>query len=340
MEKQKITIYTIANEAGVSTATVSRVIAGNYPVSEKTKEKVNRIIEKYDFHPNAIARSLSNKKSKILGFITPAITNLFFSQVFIEVEKHALNKGYLVLLGNTLHDRKLESKYMQMLLDQQAEGIILLGGLINDTNPHEEYIQNLLKVKKQTKLVMINGSVPGVDSFSVSTDESKGINLLVNHLVKQGHRKIGIIGGLESITTTEVKIEAFKDALRENNLVFNKDWQFYTGFDIESGETGLKELIHSNIELPTALIGINDMVASGLVKENKKHPFKFVLSGFDNTDLSRLSFPELTTVSHPYNELGKIAVDMMDDRYRRNGRKKVVLDPYLIERESTFKQLI
>ncbi|WP_067841895.1 LacI family DNA-binding transcriptional regulator [Amphibacillus sediminis] len=129
MRNEKVTIYDLAKEAGVSTATISRVIAGNYPVSQKTREKVQKIIDQYNYHPNAVARTLSNKKSRLIGFITPAITNPFFSQVFIEVEKYALDKGYSVLLGNSMHSRELELRYIRMLLEQQAEGIILLGGV-------------------------------------------------------------------------------------------------------------------------------------------------------------------------------------------------------------------
>lgn len=337
MEKKSITIYDIADEAEVSTATVSRVIAGNYPVSQKTREKVNRIIKKYDFHPNAIARSLSNKRSKVLGFIVPAITNAFFSQVFIEAEKYALNKGYSVLLGNSLHNRELESKYMRMLLDQQAEGIILLGGLINDVNPNKKWVEELKEIQNRTKLVMINGQVDGINGFSVQTDEGKGVELLVQHLVEQGHTKIGFIGGVEGITTTDFKVDAFKKALKKYQLPFRKSWQVYSEYDIPDGERGLKELFTKNSDLPTAIIGINDLVAIGMIKENKKHwNKKIAITGFDNTDIAKTSTPELTTISHPYKELGRIAIDMMDDPYRATNSRKIILEPSLIVRESTI----
>lgn len=336
MEGKAITIYDIAKEAGVSTATVSRVIAGNYPVSEKTKKKVNSIIKEYNFHPNAVARSLSSKRSRVLGFITPEITNPFFSQVFIEVEKHALEKGYSVLLGNSLNNRKLESKYIRMLLDQQAEGIILLGGLINDIYPDSNQVNDLKTIEKKTKLVTINGRIDGVNSSSVRTDEGKGIEMVVEHLVELGHSKIGIIGGIEHIATTQIKIKAFKQALKKHHLEFKDSWQVYWGYDIESGENGLKTLCDTNKDFPTAIIGINDMVAIGLVKGSRKLNRDFAFVGYDNTDLAIASSPELTSVSHPYNDLGKIAIDLMDKDFDEKKYKDIILDPILIQRESTL----
>lgn len=340
MKMKAVTIYDIAKEAGVSTATVSRVIAGNYSVSEKTKKKVEEIIEEHDFHPNAIARSLSNRRSKVLGFIAPSITNEFFSQVFVEVEKCALEKGYSVLLGNSMHSRELESRYIRMLLDQQAEGIILLGGLINDTRPDQEEILELKEIQKQTKLVMINGKIEGLDNFSVRTDEARGIELIVDHLVEQGHKKIGLIGGVEGITTTDIKVETYKKALNKHHLVFKPSWQIYSEYDISSGEQGFARLLQANEELPTALIGINDMIGIGLVKAARKYnKDHFSIVGFDNTTLSCTSSPELTTIAHPYEELGRIAVEMMDDEYRATKQKEIILPPNLIVRESTIRPI-
>lgn len=339
MDKKSVTIYDIAKEAEVSTATVSRVIAGNYPVSKETRMKVMEIIKKYDFQPNAIARSLSSKKTKILGFITPAITNPFFSQVFIEIEKYAHEKGYSVLLCNSLHDRDLESKYIRMLLEQQAEGIILLGGLINDSNPDPKRVEELKQILNKTKLIMINGKIKGVDCFSVRTDEGKGIEMIVDHLVDQGHKKIGIIGGIKGITTTDIKLNSFQESLEKHQLTYYPEWQIFSGYDISDGEKCIRELTYKNKDYPTAIIGINDMVAIGAVKECRKSIINDLsIVGFDNTHLSRTSFPELTTVSHPYDLLGKTVIEVMLSEKLYSYTNDIVLNPELIKRESTEKE--
>lgn len=338
MENKKVTIYDLAEELGVSTATVSRVIAGDYPVSEKTREKVQKLIDKYDFRPNAIARTLSNKKSRLVGFITPAITNPFFSQVFVELEKYALEKGYSVLLGNTSGNREQESHYTRILLEQQAEGIILLGGLINDTIPDPHGVQELIEVQKRTKLVTINGKIESVNNSSVRTDEAEGIELIIKHLVELGHTKIGLIGGIKGITTTDIKVHTFKKELEKHQLTFHDSWQIYSGYSIKSGEDGFEELMSTNETLPTALIGINDMVGVGMIKASKRfrnNHFAFV--GYDDTILAQTSSPELTSIRHPYEELGKIAIDMVLDE---GPVRDVILTPKLVIKESTMEHVL
>ncbi|MFA9457900.1 LacI family DNA-binding transcriptional regulator [Halalkalibacter sp. AB-rgal2] len=337
MENKKVTIYDLAEEVGVSTATISRVIAGNYPVSQKTREKVQKVIDKYDYRPNAIARTLSNKKSRLLGFITPDITNPFFSQVFVEVDKYALEKGYSVLLGNSMHSRELESRYIRILLEQQAVGIILLGGLINDTVPDPNSVQELIEVQKGTKLVTINGKVEGGNNYSVRTDEAKGIELIIKHLVKLGHKKIGLLGGVKGITTTDIKVSTFKRELKKYNLEYKDSWQIYSGFNIASGEEGFEQLIRTNRELPTALLGINDMVGVGIIKASKRHADKsFSFVGFDDTSLAQTSSPELTSVRHPYEKLGKMAIEMIEDG---GPSRDIILPPRLVVKESTLRNV-
>lgn len=337
MDKKEVTIYDIAKRAEVSTATVSRVIAGNYPVSKKTREKVLKIIELYDFHPNALARSLSNSKTNVIGFITPDIRNPFFSQIFVEVEKQAHKVGYSVLLCNSENDKGIESRYIRMLLEQRTEAIVLLGGLINDVEPNSDKVTELSQIAEKTKLVMINGKIDGIDSFSVQTDEGKGIELIIDHLIEQNHSKIGILGGYKSITTTADKLQAFEATLKKKGLEYNPNWVISASYSIESGQDALKELVRNNYELPTALIGINDMVAIGMLKENRKANLpQFTIVGYDNTHLAIASNPELTTVSHPYEKIGEKVIDVIVGK-ENPANKEIILEPELIIRESTLK---
>ncbi|WP_163537469.1 LacI family DNA-binding transcriptional regulator [Gracilibacillus sp. YIM 98692] len=345
MEHKSITIYDIAKEAQVSSATVSRVIAGNYPVKEETRKKVIDIIHKYDFQPNAVARSLSKKETKMIGFILPDITNSFFSQVFIEAEKYALTKGYTLLLCNSMNNSEMESKYLKILAERQVEGIILMGGRINKALPDVMEVNELSQVMDKMPVLMINGKIDGLDCYSIRTDEAHGIEIIIDHLVSQGHEKIGLIGGIEGITTTDIKVEAYRNALTKYGLPIRDSWQIYSGFDIERGEEAINNLIEVNKEdLPTALIGINDLVIIGALKEcrrKKINPFAFV--GFDNTDLAKNSNPELTTVSHPYKELGENAIDLLIQpqlNQKKSENKDILMEPYLEVRESCRKIFI
>lgn len=247
-------------------------------------------------------------------------------------------KGYSVLLYNSLHDRDLESKYIRMLLEQQTEGIILLGDLINDVVPNRKKVEELKQIQDKTKLVMINVKIDGSDCFSVRTDESKGIELLMEHLISQGHTEIGIIGGIKGITTTDIKVEAFKKSLIEHGLKYLPDRQVYSCYDIEDAQKSIRKLLSRNEKYPIAIIGINDMVAIGAVKECQNlNITEFAITGYDHTDLARTSTPELTTVSYAYDLLGKKAIQMMLKDENEISSKDLLLDPILIERESTIK---
>src|SRR5699024_5526338 len=247
------------------------------------------------------------------GFVLPDITNPFFSQVFLEAEKYALTKGYTLILCNSMNNSEMETKYLRILSERQAEGIIFMGGRINNTQPNMVEINELSQVMERIPVLMINGKIDGLDCYSVRTDEAKGIEIAVNHLVGLGHKKIGLIGGVKGVTTTDIKVEAYKESLLKLGLPIKESWQIYSGYDIERGETAINELTQiNNNDLPTALIGINDMVVIGALKEcRKKQLNQFSFVSFDNTDLAKISNPTLTAVSHPYKELGKKAIDLL-----------------------------
>ncbi|MFD2656609.1 LacI family DNA-binding transcriptional regulator [Gracilibacillus thailandensis] len=339
MKQKSITIYDIAREANVSSATVSRVIAGNYPVSEKTKKKVFDLIEKYDYQPNAVARSLTKKESKMIGVILPDITNPFFAQVFIEAEKYALTKGYTLILCNSMNSSELESRHLRVLSERQVEGIIFMGGRINKTHPEVSEINELKYVIEKIPVILVNGRMETLECPSISTNEAKGIELIIDHLVKQGHTKIGLIGGMTGITTTDIKVEAFRQNLEKHKLAVVDSWQIYSGYDVKRGKEAMEEMLEVNKHnLPTAIIGINDLVVIGALKlchQKKINNFSFV--GFDDSELTQNSIPEITSVSHPYNELGEKAVDMLIKSKTTDSKaENLFIDPHLVVRESTI----
>ncbi|MBM7571854.1 LacI family DNA-binding transcriptional regulator [Aquibacillus albus] len=344
MKKKSITIYDIAREAKVSSATVSRVLAGNYPVKEETRKRVASIIDKYGFQPNAVARSLTKRETRMIGFVLPDITNPFFSQVFIEVEKYALTKGYALLLCNSMNDSEMESKHLKLLAERQVEGIIIMGGRINKSAPDRVEVNELSEIMNSLPVLMINGKIEGLDCYSIRTDEAKGIELIINYLVSIGHEKIALLGGIEGITTTDIKVEAYKSLISRHHLPFVPGWQIYSGFDISSGEQAMDKLLRNNKQdLPTAVIGINDMVVIGALRECGRRKIdlnEFSFVGFDNTNLAEISNPQLTTVSHQYSEIGRKAVDLLlNSKNEKHKNKDVEINPKLEIRDSCYEMI-
>lgn len=314
MSNKIITVYDIAKEAGVSPSTVSRVLNGSAPVREDTEKKVRKIIKKYNFKPNALARSLYKKKSNMLGFILPDITSPFFASIFLEAEKRALELGYTALLCNSMNNEELESQYLKILVEKQVDGIVFMGGRINDTHTNQKYADEMNEIVQRIPVVMVNGRMTGVDCYRVRTNERKGIVELVNYLVELGHRNIGLIGGIPGITSTDIKVKAFKQQLKRHNLNFNDEWVIHGGFSIDSGVESMEALLNKQ-QLPSAVMCINDFVAIGAIKKAKakgyKVPEDISVTGFDNIYLSEVFTPGITTVVQTGLGLGTKAVDII-----------------------------
>lgn len=340
MDKKTFTIYDIAEATNVSPATVSRVLNGNYPVSKKTKEKVLAKIQEYNFQPNSIARSLSKKETKMIGLILPDITNPFFSSFCIELEKYAQKKGYTIFLCNSMNDSAMESVYLRVLSERQVEGIIMMGGRINKSVTEAEEAVEVLDVMKKIPVLMVNGEMSGVDCYQVRSDERLGMRMIVEHLVEMGHKNIGLLGGKQGITSTDIKVEGFKQNLVENGLVYHPEWHIYSGFSVESGQIAM-EMLLENKELPSAIICMNDMIASGaLVACNQQQidPKKFAFVGYDDSFVADILTPSLTSINHDYEKLGQAALDLIinaKNEQEPEKSKEVTIVPYLTKRNST-----
>lgn len=319
MYKKATTVYDIAKEAGVSPATVSRVLTGNANVSDEKREKIQSIIGKYGFKPNALARSLTKKESRMIGFILPDIGNPFFASVFLEAEKYAVTLGYTILLCNFMNDNynnitNLESLFLKTLVEKQVDGIILMGGRINETDTIREQADEISEILGIMPVVMINGSMSGVDCYKVIADEKDGVIQLIDYLYRLGHRKIGFIGGKQGVTSHDIKIEAFMSIVKEYGITCKKEWIINGSFSIETGAECMNELLSSR-DLPTAVMAVNDFVAVGALNAAKKRGFKIPedisITGFDDAYITDIVTPTITTVNQNYTELGKIPIDII-----------------------------
>ncbi len=327
---RNITIYDIAEEAQVSPATVSRVLTGSANVSRTKREKIEKLIAKYNFQPNALARSLIKKETKTIGFILPDITNPFFSTVFLEAEKQALSMGYTMILCNSMNDNMLnvtniESLYLKTLSEKQVDGIIFMGGRINESKTNEEYAREINEILQKIPIVMINGKMTGVNCVKVRTDEKEGIYNLVKYLYELGHRKIGFIGGVKGITSSDDKIKAFTKITDQLGIVCKKEWMINSCFSIEDGYASMEKLL-KNHELPTAIMAVNDFVAIGAIRAAEANginvPEDLSITGFDGVYLTDLVRPRITTVSQNCAILGATAMDVMMAILKGNKHKK------------------
>ena len=336
---KNVTVYDIAREANVSVATVSRVLNDTAPVKASTRERILAIIKKYQFQPNALARSLISKATGMIGMILPDITNPFFPEVFKGAEVEARANGYTFFLCDTEGDYQRESEYLSILKEKRVDGIIFLGGRINLARCSRELAEEVAELSKQIPVVLVNGNLPSGRLHRVMTDEAAGAELAAQHLIDLGHRDIAFIGGFAHMSTTAQKVRAFVRKMKEHGLPVRKEWLLHGDFSVESGKRLMGKLIAMK-ERPSAVLCVNDFTAVGAVKEavgqGLRIPDDISVVGYDDTHLSTAIIPELTTVAQQTYELGKQAVQVLHRLINGEKTKKVtLLRPQLIVRQST-----
>lgn len=304
------------------------------------------LITKHQFQPNALARSLFKKETGMIGVILPDITNPFFPEVLAGLDQEARSKGYTFFLCDTVSTNDdseeqyvRESQYLNILVEKQVDGIIMIGGRINLARPSKEMVNEVVEVSKRVPLLLINGNMPGEALNRVYTDEKEGAELATQHLIDLGHRNIAFVGGYRRMSNTIQRIQGFVKTMEKNGLQTRKEWILDGGFSVESGKAFLNQLLGLP-ERPTAVFCANDLVAIGMMKAASKAgirvPQDLSLIGFDDIPYASNSIPELTTVSLKCYDAGRSAAVMLHQMITKNKvNKKTKLRPELIVREST-----
>nr|WP_037290075.1 LacI family DNA-binding transcriptional regulator [Saccharibacillus sacchari] len=347
-----VTVYDIAREANVSVATVSRVLNNTAPVKKETRERIVALMHKYQFQPNALARSLTRKETGMIGFILPDITNPFFPEVLSGFDYEARRLGYTYFLCDTistneenerLYDRQYEreSQYLSLLMEKQVDGIVMIGGRVDLAKPDPELARELEEVAKRVPVLLLNGSLPKTKLNRVSADQKFGAELAVQHLIELGHRDIAVIGGYSKMTNTQQRLAGFRSAMKDAGLPVRKEWILTEGFSVPKGQEYAAQLLSAK-RRPTAIFCMNDLLAIGALKAAHRAgirvPEELSIVGYDDIPQATYSIPELTTVSLMSQEIGRQAARTLD---KMIAGKKVPLFqslmPELIVRETTAR---
>ena len=336
----KHTIQDVAREACVSITTVSRVINNNYPVKAATRKKVEEAIQKLNFKPNILARSLINQKTETIGIIVPSITNLFFTVVVKGIEDLLRKKGYTIYLCNTDNDENEEIRYCKSLTARQVDGIIIIGP--RTANIKSGFFEEL---SQEIPLVCINGYNKGVKCNFVLNDEESGAYEAMNHLVNLGHRNIAFVRGDKSYSY-DLKEDVYRDVLREN------DYEQYTNI-VNIGAGNKEETVDFTVEKIcqvlkeekeiSAFFCCNDYMALGVLNAckimNLEVPSQISVIGFDNISICNLVQPKITTVDQNMYLLGKKAAEMIIKIIEKESEQieKIILNTKLVINNSTDK---
>ncbi|WP_226527142.1 LacI family DNA-binding transcriptional regulator [Metabacillus niabensis] len=324
----------VAKLANVSPATVSRVLSNPDLVSKETREKVMEVINKVNYKPHIVARQFRTKETKIILVVVPDITSAFFSKVLRGIEHVAVQNGYQVILGDTENDTEREQEYINLLLQKQADGMVLLTARQDKTQLEE--------IAEHFPMVLACEYMDGLNVPTVSIDNISSARKATEHLIQQGHTKIAHITGPINVILSRDRLRGFQQAMMSHDLEIDSAYIQEGDFTFESGYHQMLKLLALETP-PSAVFAFNDEMAMGAIKAVKDSylsvPEDVAIVGFDNIKMSSVIEPNLTTINQPKYEIGKKAMELLLKLINGESlqKKKFVMKDELIIRESSVK---
>jgi LacI family transcriptional regulator len=330
-----ITIYDVAREANVSMATVSRVVNGNPNVKPVTRKKVLEVIERLSYRPNAVARGLASKKTTTVGVIIPDISNIFFAELARGIEDIATMYKYNIILSNSDQNKDKELHLLNTMLGKQVDGLVFMGG--NITADHVE------EFEKSPVPIVLAGSIEDSNKIpSVNIDYEEAVFDSVKEFIEKGHKNIAfVVGPLHEPKNTQKKLKGYQRALHESGIPYNEELVVEGDYTYDSGIEAFEKLLEAT-ERPTAILVGSDEMALGVVHgaEDKgyKIPEDFEVITSDNTRLSLMVRPQLTTVVQPLYDIGAVSMRLLTKLMNKEKvEEQIIVLPHRIEHRQSTK---
>lgn len=302
-------IREIAKKAGVSVATVSRVLNHPDSVAPKTKERILTVIKESEYTPNWFARGLNFNKTNTIGLLIPNILNPSYIEIAKGIEDVAHQKDYTTLLCNVENVLEKERKYVDSLIKRRVDGIVLVSSLLDNSDA------DALR-KQGIPIVLIGENKDISDVPIVRIDCQNAAYKAVRHFIDIGYKDIGIIYGITPERENKRKLEGYKQALEEEGILERKEYILEAVNTIEGGYIAAKKLIDLK-NRPRAIFTSSDLLAFGAIDAMKDHgitvPDDVAIIGFDNIRMANLIEPKLTTVEKPLHKMGVVGARLLFD---------------------------
>lgn len=331
MKEHNITIYDVAKEANVSMATVSRVVNGNSNVREETKKKVLDVIKRLNYHPNAVARGLASKKTTTVGVIIPDVTSIYFASLARGIDDIASMYKYNIILANSDEGYKEEKHVLNTLLSKQVDGIIYLGRTLSD-----KIRQSFLS--SNTPVILAGSTDKEKKISSVNIDYEKAFEVATTFLIKNGNRDISlVIGDLDKEVNSESCLIGYKKALYKFKIKYNDKLVFQTNYDYTSGLELWNQIKN---ESTAAVIGNDELafgILDGALDDKLIIPKDFEIITSDNTKLTQMSRPQLTSIYQPLYDIGAVSMRLLTKIMNKEtfNYSSIMLPFSVIKRSST-----
>jgi LacI family transcriptional regulator len=337
--RETASVVDVAARAGVSVGTVSNVLNRPERVAPSTRERVLQAIDELGFVRNEAARQLRAGRSRTIGLVVLDVRNPFFTDLAAGAEGVAASLGLSVVLCNSNDDTSREHHYLSSLREQRAFGI-----LITPVGSRTSTIDEIRR--RGIPVVLVDRAARG-NECSVSVNDHVGSELAVSHLIDQGHRRIGFVGGPLSITQVSQRLAGARAAIAAAGLPHDALTMIETSrLDVEQGRaTGEQLAAIAARQRPTAAFCANDLLALGLLQDTVRRglsvPGDLAIVGYDDIDFAAAATVPLTSVRQPRSQLGKAAMEMLIEEAtdgKTHRHRQIVFEPELIVRESTVPQ--
>ncbi|EOC5188570.1 HTH-type transcriptional regulator GalS [Klebsiella pneumoniae] len=301
-----ITIRDVARQAGVSVATVSRVLNNSALVSPDTRDVVMKAVTQLGYRPNANAQALATQVSDTIGVVVMDVSDAFFGALVKAVDTVAQQHQKYVLIGNSYHEAEKERHAIEVLIRQRCSALIVHSKALSD-DELSDFMQHI------PGMVLINRIVPGYAHRCVGLDNVSGALMATRMLLNHSHQRIGYLSSNHGIEDDDMRREGWSKALQEQGIIAPDSWIGSGSPDMQGGEAAMVELLGRNLGL-TAVFAYNDSMAAGALTTLKDNgivvPQHLSLIGFDDIPISRYTDPQLTTVRYPVMSMAKLATEL------------------------------
>lgn len=329
------TIKDVARDAGVSVATVSRVINNSPKASKQSVAAVTVAMKKLGYRPNANARALVNQSTNTVGVLVSDVADPFFGAMVKAVDNVAHEHGKHILVCNGYHDEEQERKAIELLINSRCESLVIHAKSISD----EELIAYADEVPA---LVIINRSIPGLETRCIALDNYRGAYMATEHLIKLGHKNIACLASSHEIEDSTQRVEGYQAALDAHNINLPASFIEYGEPNNDGGETSMTNLLAKSLKM-TAIVSYNDYMAAGAIsvlQENSRQlPDEISIIGFDDGLIARYLQPRLTTVRYPIALMAEKAarLSIALARGEKDPSEVLMFSPTLVKRDSVQK---
>ena len=337
MARNKIVLKNIAEATGKAMGTVSLALRDDPVIKRETREYIQKVARKLNYHPSALGRALATQRTFILGLTITDITNPFYGPIIESIEDAAGSKDYHVMLCNTGYEPDKEKNYIRVFIEGKVDGVVI------DPVENNEDFSNYADLSRAGIPFVLLRNIEGVKADYVMVDDEKASSVITKHMIGLGRKNIAYIGNTKCGVTDHDRFLGYKKAISEAGLIVDPELVISTGYGIEEGYSATKQLLKTGHKVD-AIIAFGDLLALGaldtLAEAGVKVPQDISVGGFDDIEFASHARVPLTTMSLPKEELGRIAVDILIRRIKekKEGRKskleKIVLDAKLMIRDS------